>query len=338
MNNIICAPVIIPTLNRYKHLKKCIQSLKNNSLAKQTEVYISLDFPPHEKYQAGYDQVKKYLQGGITGFKEVYIFYQKTNLGPSENSSFLKKEIFKKYDRYIFTEDDNVFSQNYLEYMNLCLEKFKDDETIYAIGGYTIPIEWSDDSNMIIRQSLDFTAWGYGTWKKEYEKEKLFSRTDIYKYLNNFQNAKYLYRNQRNLFNHAVYIASGKHYLAILDNGELRHIDIVQGLYLFINKKYMIFPAISKVRNMGYDGSGQNCKIAKNHDDTVNWYEYEKQEMDLSAKFILDETKILDINQSHIKQLNHYFKVSHCTMIKTWIIWFLKIWLKKESDVIGNRE
>ena len=312
--------------------------MKNNSLAKQTEVYISLDFPPNEKYQAGYDQVKNYLQGGITGFKEIYIFYQKKNLGPGGNTSFLQNEIFKKHDRYIYTEDDNIFSSNYLEYMNQCLEKYKDDETIFAIGGYSYPIHWSDDSNILIRQSMNFPAWGYGIWKKEYEEEKLFSQTDVFMYLKSFQNAKALYRYQRNLFNHAVYIASGKHYLAVLANGELRHIDAVKGLYMVIYKKYMILPALSKVRNMGHDGSGQNCKAIKRNDDTSDGYNFVEQEMDLSSEFTLDDAKILDANQSHIKQLNHYFKKSYGTMIKTWIIWFLKIWLKKESDVIGNRE
>lgn len=320
---------MIPTLNRYEHLKKCIQSLQKNSLAAQTELFISLDFPPAEKYKEGYDQVKEYLQSGITGFKEVNIYYQESNLGPGKNSSFLQNEIFKRYDKYIYTEDDNIFSPNYLEYMNQCLEKFKNDETIYAIGGYSYPILWADDRNVLIRQPFNFPAWGYGTWKKEYENEKLFSRTDVIKYLKNLRNAIALYRDHRNIFNQAVYIASGKHYLAILSNGELRHIDAVKGLYMIINKKYMILPAISKVRNLGHDGSGQNCRTAKRNDHTSNWYNFAEQEIDLSTKFFLDEAKILDVNKLHVKQLNQYFKVSHGAMIKTWIIWFLKIWLKK---------
>ena len=44
------APVLIPTLNRYEHLKQCLESLSKCSLAEHTEVYIALDFPPSEKY------------------------------------------------------------------------------------------------------------------------------------------------------------------------------------------------------------------------------------------------------------------------------------------------
>lgn len=331
MDNILCAPVMIPTLNRYEHLKKCIQSLKDNSLAKQTELYISLDFPPDDKYREGYARVKKYLEDGITGFKEVFIYYQKNNLGPGGNASFLQQEIFKKHDRYIYTEDDNVFSPNYLEYMNQCLEKFKDDESIFAIGGYSYPIHWTGKKNILIRQSLNFPAWGYGIWKKEYEEETQFSQTDVFEFMKSFRNARALYRQQRNLFNQAVYIASGKHYLAVLGNGKLRHIDAVKGLYMTINKKYMILPALSKVRNIGHDGSGQNCQAARKNDFTFKWYNFTGQEIDLSTQFLLDEANILDISSSHVKQLNHYFKLSNATLLKTWVIWFLKIWLKKDK-------
>ena len=54
------APVIIPTLNRHEHLIRCINSLKRNPLAKETELYISLDYPPAEKYVDGYLKIKKY--------------------------------------------------------------------------------------------------------------------------------------------------------------------------------------------------------------------------------------------------------------------------------------
>ena len=163
----------------------------------------------------------------------------------------------------------------------------------------------------------------------KYDKEKEFSRTEIFEYLKNFHNAKLFYKNNRTLFNHAVYIASGKHYLALLDNGELRHIDAVKGIYMFINRKYMILPALSKVRNIGHDGSGQNCKESSKNEHTSDCYNFVEQEMDMSSEFIIEESKILDVNQSHMKQLNSYLKVSHKMMIKVWIIWFLKIWLKR---------
>ena len=48
------APVLIPTCNRIHHLKRCVESIARNKLAKETELYISVDYPPSEKYQDGY--------------------------------------------------------------------------------------------------------------------------------------------------------------------------------------------------------------------------------------------------------------------------------------------
>ena len=102
------AAVIIPTLNRKKHLKRCIESLQRNSDAKSTDLYISVDFPPAEKYQKGYPEVCEYVKT-ITGFATVNLYYQDKNLGPGLNRKFLEEKIAEKHDKYIFTDDDNEF-------------------------------------------------------------------------------------------------------------------------------------------------------------------------------------------------------------------------------------
>lgn len=100
----IYAPIIIATLNRYEHLKRCIESLQKNSWAKYTELYISVDYPAKEVHWEGYRKVREYLEAGIEGFKKVEVYYQSFNLGGAENFMFLKRIIFQSYDRWIETE------------------------------------------------------------------------------------------------------------------------------------------------------------------------------------------------------------------------------------------
>ena len=140
------AAVIIPTLNRKKHLARCVNSLRQGTLAGKTDLYISVDFPPAEKYIKGYQEVIEFVKT-ITGFATVNIYYQKQNLGPGLNRKFLEDKISDKHDKYIFTDDDNEFSKNFLDYINWGLEKYKDDEKIYAVCSCTdFGIE-VDDSN-----------------------------------------------------------------------------------------------------------------------------------------------------------------------------------------------
>ena len=44
------APVLIPTLNRYEHFKRCLESLERCTWAEKTDVYVALDFPPSDKF------------------------------------------------------------------------------------------------------------------------------------------------------------------------------------------------------------------------------------------------------------------------------------------------
>ena len=44
----IYAPVLIPTLCRADHFIRCLESLKKNTWAKYTEVYVAVDYPAKE--------------------------------------------------------------------------------------------------------------------------------------------------------------------------------------------------------------------------------------------------------------------------------------------------
>ena len=51
-------PIIIPTLNRYEHFKRCVESLAKNIHSDKTERVIGFDFPPSNKYFDGYEKMK----------------------------------------------------------------------------------------------------------------------------------------------------------------------------------------------------------------------------------------------------------------------------------------
>ena len=79
------------------------------------------------------------------------------------------KYVSTYYDRWIFSEDDNVFSPNFLVYINKGLEKFKNDKSVFAINGYRHFYNVKFKENTFFRQNIDFSAWGYGIWKDRYE-------------------------------------------------------------------------------------------------------------------------------------------------------------------------
>lgn len=240
------APIIIPTLNRYEHLKRCVESLANNSLAKESELVISLDYPPHDKYRGGWEKIKEFLPT-IDGFGKVTTLYADANIGAANNCDKLRNYVKSQgYDTFILTEDDNVFSPNFLEYMNWGLNEFKNDKSVLAICGFK-RVNTSFLKNNVYKYP-QFVAWGYGMWFDRREKLDKWSNIPVLKkYVNDCSLSV--------IFTPQIFTISSILKM-IKDNYILG--DTLPSL-LPKEETYCIYPKIAKVRNEGFDGSGLHC-------------------------------------------------------------------------------
>ena len=250
------AAVIIPTLNRKKHLERCVNSLKQGKLASKTDLYISVDYPPSEKYHEGYADVVDYVKT-IKGFANIYIFFQKKNLGPGLNRKYLEDKLAEKHDKYVFTDDDNEFSLNYLEYVNWGLEKFKDDESIYAICSCTDFEIYSPNNDTDYFMNTSYNPYGSGHWIHKNIKCSYFL---VQKSLNTIYKTTEL---QNRLFTYSpmVYMWVAMDSLRRVSpmrgkTDNLTYIDIWENVYIIVNNMKCIKPVIPKSRNWGLDGSG----------------------------------------------------------------------------------
>lgn len=276
------APVLIPTLNRYEHLKQCLESLSKCSLAEHTEVYIALDFPPSEKYEVGYKKNKEYLYSiGDMNFKKIHIIERETNYGTwnkgdKGNAKYLIMEISQKYDRYIFTEDDNVFSPCFLEFMNKGLELFKDDESVFAISGYRwwFPIKY--DTNTFFRQNVDYTPWGVGKWVRT--KSKTIDEKWFKKQLSLKNILKLFLKGEFFVLGSLFEFACKEHKDDVLIDQHMRVIMALQN-------KHMIIPTSQLVKNIGLDGTGT---MPKNNEKLDNLYYSIPLSEDLHFEYIGD--------------------------------------------------
>lgn len=242
-------PIYIPTLNRFNHFKECVESLAQCTHADKTELVIGLDYPPSEKYQEGHNQIKKFIPT-INGFKKVTVFEQKENIGAIANWNMLKEYCFEHYDAAIGTEDDNIFSPCFLDYMNQGLERFKYDEKIVSISGYNYE-ECYNDTEYKILCSYDNRAWGMGVWKhKEIKIKDAINRTDFYTKI-----LKSPIKSNKILKIYPYLICM----LLLMIKSNKKWGDVRRSTYNIITNHYQLKPRISLVRNMGYDGTGINC-------------------------------------------------------------------------------
>lgn len=294
------APIIIPTLNRYKHLKACVESLAECSGANETELYISVDYPPNEKYIEGYTKIIEYVKSGIVGFRNVNIYIQEKNLGAGGNLNFLRNEVFSKYDRLIFTEDDNVFSPCFLEYINKGLEKYKNNNEIFGICGYNYPIDmpktYSDKYNYYFAR--EYSAWGVG-----YLKERFIEA-------NKGMSVEYVKENTNRLWNHLHWNLRR----IVIDSINKNKLfgDLNRTLYLIASNKYCVFPTENLVVNNGHDGSGVNCG-----NSIKGRFSIQHQSNEKHFEFVGEPPLCEDM--SIRKKLNKYFNIPFKSKIKVLI-------------------
>ena len=273
MSDLFCAPVLIPTICRYKHFKLCVDSLSKCVDADKTDLYIGLDYPAKEAHWKGYNKILEYVDS-ISGFRNVYIFKRDVNFGQKKNMADLRQRAEDDgHLAYIISEDDNEFSQNFLLYMNQCLVKYQHDPRVMAVCGFSHP-EWTDMGKYTANAfpMHGFCAYGYGTW---------FAKLNIY---HNFISDKEIVANPKlvhKLFKCRQHVTIHR----LLFRQGVASGDLRRRCYAELMDQYSIFPVISKVRNHGFDGEGTTCK-------KIDWYE--KMSIDETTSFLLDDFEIID--------------------------------------------
>lgn len=274
----VYAPVLIPTLCRFEHFKRCIESLSKCSGAEFTEVYIGLDFPLKIEHEEGYKKICDFIPS-IHGFKKVNVYKREKNYGAIQNARELKQCVKEVYDRYIFSEDDNEFAPNFLEFMNAGLERYKDDPNIINICGCTMP--WATDYRDCMKSyswnafpAKDFNGWGTGYWFSKLPNGSGLSKDKV---LHSF-------RLTYKAFKYGYCMAIDRMIYQLNKDTQLP--DVCRRLYCAFNDKYCVFPRISKARSFGFDGTGINS------DNNLQWNDV--VELDVSSEFCLDDFEIKD--------------------------------------------
>lgn len=291
-NEMTVMPVLIPTLCRYEHLKKCIESLSLNSYAKYVDVYVAVDYPGEERFREGYIKVNTYLNGDFSEFRSFTVIKREYNLGSLGNTYALIDEVLEKYDNFIFTEDDNEFSTNFLEYMFKTMKYFEKDSSVLAVTGYSYPITYHTGNygNVFIENAV-FNMWGTGFWKSKYLEAKRVVH-DEKKLLKNFSNniKKYSFSEYRRVdyINCAVGNYADDEYIWDKCKMLTNITDMSLGIYMSVEDKYLAMPVVSKVRNNGFDGSGvfcQNTSKLTKRKISSDTYDYSTQNIDEDNSF-----------------------------------------------------
>ncbi len=253
------APLVFFVYNRADHCKQVIEALERCLLASDTDLYIFSDGPKSERQTDKVKEVRDYLRTvNQSAFASVTVKEAPENKGLANSVIGGVREIIRKYGRVIVIEDDAVPSVNFLLYMNDCLEEYKDDVRVWAVGGYLIPVElpasFKDDVFLSPRGSS--CAWA--TWVDRWEKIDW--------------NCGYYKSFRYNVFKRRAFNRAGKDLSLMLDRQIQHKIDSWAVRFAFArhqNEQLWVMPRVSKIFNIGFDNTGTHSGLTDRYNNVV---------------------------------------------------------------------
>lgn len=245
------APVALFTYKRPEHTKATLKALARNTLASQTDVHIFSDGPKMEEDRAAVEEVRR-IAKEVTGFASVRVIARERNLGLANSIIVGVTELLKSHENIIVLEDDLVSSQNFLAYMNIALEKYRDDPHVFSVTGHTFPAKYMPvpaDYPYDTYSGYRCSSWSWGTWPDRWR------RVDWeMKYFGQFNDDAIAQEE----FNRA-----GQDMTALLRLQNERQIDSWAIRFCYAhhaNDMRCIYPVKTLVRNIGLDNSGTHSK------------------------------------------------------------------------------
>ena len=236
------------TYNRSWHTEQVIEGLKHNTVLPQ-KLFIFQDGLCQGEDVCEWNHVNSLIQNIDWCEKEIIVSEHNKGLADSIISGI--NYVFQEYDAIIVLEDDCVPTADFLNFMNQCLEKYRDMTKIYSVSGYAWPIELPEASEDIYFCGR-MSSWGWGTWK---ERWNLYERD--YTILRKINKSPALTEELM------IWGADLEKTLIYNLKGNCNSWAVFWALLVIYNEGVCINPYQSLIRNIGHDGSGVHCGNTK---------------------------------------------------------------------------
>jgi Glycosyl transferase family 2 len=247
----LLAPIVFFAYNRPEHTRLVLESLYNNELASESELWIYLDGPKPGASQQTLEAiaaVKKVVRQK-KWCKRVTIVEATENKGLVKSNVEGVTKMVNEFGRVISLEDDNILSPGFLTYMNDALDFYENNPKVMHIAAYLRP-EFND---VEVKESTFFfyhtTTWGWATWKRAWDHFNMDALA-VHKAVKKNGNIKRLNMDGTFQFFWG---------LKAVAKGRLKSWNAMWHSTVFLNEGLCLYPQKSLVSNIGHDGSGTNC-------------------------------------------------------------------------------
>lgn len=259
------APIVLFVYNRPEHTEKTLEALARNTLAKDSKLFVFSDGPKYlannderEKLRANIDKTREIVKG-CKGFKQLIIEECSSNRGLQRSIIEGVTKIIEEYGKVIVLEDDLITSPYFLKFINEALDYYEASQNIFSVTGYVYPHKSINSYKYDTLLYPRCSTYGWGTWKDRWSKAD-WEVGGYYTFLKDKKLQKRFNSGGDDLTDML------KHQM----NGLVKSWGIRWCYSQFINEAYSIFPTESLIKNIGFDGSGENCGAKEKEEGEIN--------------------------------------------------------------------
>lgn len=238
------APIILFTYHRLDHLRKTVEALSQNSLARDSELIVYSDGARSKDLQSSVNHVRRFIKR-IDSFRKVTVIESAENRGLAQSIINGVTETFQSHNSAVILEDDMITSPGFLRFINNGLETLEREDQVASVHGYSLPIQGLPD-NYFLRGA---DCWGWGTWKRAWQHFEPNSKRLLYELESKGLTKQFDldggYPYTQMLRDHVV----GKN-----DSWAIRwHASV------YLKNMLTLYPGRTLVQNIGLDNSGTHC-------------------------------------------------------------------------------
>ena len=297
------APIVLFVYNRPWHTARTLQALMQNELAAQSHLFIYSD---DAKEGASAVQLKsinevRQIIRSKNWCKQVTIIEAFKNKGLADSIVEGVTNIVNEFGKLIVLEDDIVVSKGFLKYMNDALNLYENKSDVMGVSAFMFPIKDGGLPDTFFYNAN--SCWGWGTWRRAWSNynnnpldlyTKLIDKKVDWQKFNAYQGNEFKEQLLANIEKTLNTWAVKWHSSIYLNDGKVLH------------------PKKSLIKNIGMDGSGENCGLTdqfKNM-DTIDFIQVEKHDRLNEDEIVKDELKEYFLNCSTTNVPQHPVKNS----------------------------
>lgn len=254
------APVVVFAYNRPVHLQRTLDALAGCRESGGTRVIAFADGPRKPEAAAAVAEVRRVLEAEAKSrrFGAFEVHAAERNLGLANSIIGGVGSVIERHGRAIVLEDDLLVTADFLTFMNDCLDFYSEDPSVGAVTGFcplqTMPAGFHGDVFLAMRNS----SQGWATWARVWEGVD-WSAAGMARLDSDWGMRRAFNREGNDRYDRLRRQMAGR-----IDSWSVRF-----GLSLFLRGLGTVYPAVNRIANIGYDGTGIHSGIGSPKNERI---------------------------------------------------------------------